>query len=106
MPVLGFDWYSDQLFVLSAGMMELVIGVIILIGVITRLTTFVLAAFMFASNVTFLVTGRSDEALSEMIGHMPIIATAIILLLLGSGRGMKLHNPTLGWGPKFKSAPA
>ncbi|MEM1387030.1 MAG: DoxX family membrane protein [Pseudomonadota bacterium] len=96
MPMLGFEWYSDQLFVLSAGAMEVVFGIIMILGVITRLNTFVIAAFMLTSNIVFLLTGQNENALMELVGHMPIIATAIILLLLGYGQRLKLPNPTLG----------
>ena len=83
MPALGFDWYTDQLFVLSAGAMEVVFGTILILGVVTRLNILVVAVFMLASNITFLVFGQNDHALMELVGHMPIIATAVILLLLG-----------------------
>ncbi|MEM7198487.1 MAG: hypothetical protein AAF352_09005, partial [Pseudomonadota bacterium] len=39
MQMLGFKWYSDQLFVLSAGMIEVAIGIIFILGVVTRLNT-------------------------------------------------------------------
>ena len=95
MPVLGFEWYTDQLFVLSAGAMEVIFGIIMVTGAITRLNTFVIAAFMLTSNVVFLLTGENENALLELVGHMPIIATAVILLLLGYGQRLKVMNPTL-----------
>lgn len=95
MPALGFDWYSDQLFVLSAGMMEIVFGTILILGVVTRLNMLVISLFMLASNLVFLLQTENDAALTELIGHMPVIATAIILLLLGYGQRAKLLNPTL-----------
>lgn len=104
MPALGFEWYTDQLFVLSAGAMEVVFGTIMILGVITRLNTFVIAAFMLTSNVVFLITGESENALTELVGHMPIIATALILLLLGYGRRLKLKNPTLPHQPSVPAA--
>lgn len=95
MPLLGFDWYTDQLFVLSAGAMEVVFGVILILGVVTRLNTLAIAGLMLISNLVFLLTGDKESALTELVGHMPIIATAIILLLLGYGQRIKLRNPTL-----------
>lgn len=95
MPTLGFEWFTDQLFVLSAGSMEVVFGSIMILGVITRLNTLVIAGFMLTSNIVFLLTNENENALMELVGHMPIIATAVILLLLGYGQRLKLRNPTL-----------
>ncbi|WP_412551725.1 hypothetical protein [Shimia sp. MIT910701] len=71
----------------------------------TRLNILVVAVFMLASNITFLVFGQNDHALMELVGHMPIIATAVILLLLGYGQKIKLKNPTLR-SQSVKTAPA
>ncbi|MEL6931627.1 MAG: hypothetical protein AAGK67_02290 [Pseudomonadota bacterium] len=90
MQMLGFDWFTDRLLVLSTGAMEVVFGLILIMGTITRLTTLVISILMFTSNVVFLITGNNDEALVEVIGHMPIISTALILLLLGYGQRLKI----------------
>ena len=95
MPALGFEWYTDQLFALSAGAMEVIFGIIMILGVVTRLNTLAIAAVMFASNIVFLITDQRDQALLELVGHMPMIATALILLLLGYGQRLKLPNPSL-----------
>ncbi|MEM8538443.1 MAG: DoxX family protein [Pseudomonadota bacterium] len=96
MQMLGFEWFTDQLFVLSAGAMEVVFGIIMILGVVTRINTLVIAGFMLLSNVVFLVVGENEAALIELVGHMPTIATCAILLLLGYGQRIKLRNPTLG----------
>lgn len=90
MPLLGFDWCDDRLFVLSAGVMEVVFGTILVLGVVTRLNILAVAVFMLASNIVFLIEGRNEEAMAELIGHLPIIATALILLVLGSGQRLKV----------------
>ncbi|MEM1387862.1 MAG: DoxX family membrane protein [Pseudomonadota bacterium] len=95
MPALGLEWYSDQLFVLSAGMVEVTFGIIMVLGVVTRLNTFVISAFMLLSNVVFLVQNQNENALIELIGHMPTIASALILLLLGFGQRLKVGLPIL-----------
>lgn len=95
MKLLGLEWFSDQLFVLSAGAMEVIFGVIMVLGVVTRLNTAVIAGFMLTSNIVFLLINESDNALMEFVGHMPIIATASILMLLGYGQKLKCPNPTL-----------
>ena len=90
MPLLGFEWFDDRLFVLSAGVMEVVFGIILVLGVVTRLNIFAVAVLMLTSNVVFLIEGRKEEAMVELIGHLPIIATALVLLVLGSGQRLKV----------------
>jgi len=90
---LGFEFFTDRLFVLSAGVMEVVFGTIMILGTVTRLNTLVLSCFLLLSNITFLIQDKKDEALTELIGHMPIIATAIILIILGYGQRLKVSNP-------------
>ncbi len=90
MKLLGFDWFSDRLFVLSAGVMEVVFGIILVLGVVTRLNILVVAGLMLISNAVFILQNEQDEALKELIGHLPIIATALILLLLGYGQRLKI----------------
>lgn len=104
MQMLGFDWYTDQLLVLSAGAMEVVFGTIMILGVVTRLNMLVIAGFMLTSNVVFLLTHENENALIELVGHMPIIATAVILLLLGYGQRIKLRNPTVPRAPATDAA--
>ncbi len=84
MAHMGFN-YADSLFVLSAGFVELTFGIIFIIGTITRINTLVLASLMMTSNITFFIQKDYSEALIEVIGHLPIIATAIVLIILGAG---------------------
>lgn len=90
MPVLGFEWFDDRLFVLSAGVMEVVFGTILVLGVVTRLNILAVAGLMLTSNIVFLLENRNAEALVELIGHLPIIATALVLLILGYGQTLKV----------------
>jgi len=92
MAHLGFENYSDRLFVLSAGFMEVVFGTILILGTTTRLNVLVLSGFMLTSNITFLVQGHNDAALMELIGHLPIIATAIICIFFGYGQRLKVTS--------------
>ena len=92
MARLGFENYSDRLFVLSAGFMEVVFGTILILGTTTRLNVLVVSGFMLTSNITFLVQGHNDAALMELIGHLPIIATAIICIFFGYGQRMKVTS--------------
>ncbi|MEM8878854.1 MAG: DoxX family protein [Pseudomonadota bacterium] len=108
MQAMGLEWFTDRLFVLSAGMMEVVFGVILILGTTTRLNMLALSAFMLLSNVVFLWQGRKNEALVELIGHLPLIATALILLFLGYGQRLKftdLFQPPSNRPPKSKQTP-
>lgn len=91
MPLIGFEQFDDPLFVLSAGVMEVVFGTILVLGVVTRLTMLTVAGLMLVSNIVFLLQDHRNEALIEMIGHLPIIATALILILLGYGQRLKVR---------------
>lgn len=92
MPMLGFDFFTDRLFVLSAGVMEVVFGTILIIGTTTRINTLVVSSFMLASNTVFLIVNNQEAALMELIGHMPIIGSALVLILLGYGEKIKITH--------------
>ena len=92
MKMLGMNWYTNELFVLSAGFMELIFGINILLGFMTRVTTAVVATFMVISNLTFVFQQHMDLAITELIGHLPIVATAIVLVVHGSGNRLLFGN--------------
>jgi len=89
MPALGFSFFSNELFVLSAGVMEVIIGTILILGVVTRINTIVVASLMIITNTTFALQMRYDLAITELIGHLPFVATAIMLVVHGSGTKLK-----------------
>ena len=92
MQALGFDVFDDRLFVLSAGMVEAVIGIVLILGTTVRLAVLALSVMMAISNIVFIVQGNNDAALVEFIGHMPIIGIALLLLLLGYGQRLKITH--------------
>lgn len=92
LPALGFEFFTDRLFALSAGFMEVVFGVILVLGTTTRLNVFALSVVLLASNVLFIIEGNNEAALVEFVGHMPIIGVALVLLLLGAGQRWKLRK--------------
>ncbi|MEM9724785.1 MAG: hypothetical protein AAF909_04895 [Pseudomonadota bacterium] len=96
MEMLGFSAFDDRLFVLSAGMMEATFGLILILGVMTRATMLAVSAFMLMSNLVFIAQGYREEALVEFVGHMPLIATALILLLLGYGQRLRITDLEVG----------
>ncbi|MEL7090893.1 MAG: hypothetical protein AAFN94_04075 [Pseudomonadota bacterium] len=92
MQALGFEFFTDRLFALSAGFIEVVFGVILVLGTTTRLNILAFSIVLFASNVLFLIQGENEAAMVEFIGHMPVIGVALVLLLLGSGQRLKVTN--------------
>lgn len=85
MPALGFEHYTNELFILTAGTVELIFGLIVLIGWIPRINILALTCFFLASNTYFLILGHNEEALTELMGHLPVIATVIIIVVYGAG---------------------
>ncbi len=75
--------YSDRLFVLSAGSMELTFGLIMIFGLIARINTIALAIFILGSNIFFFVQGYYSEGWTELFGHLPIIGSAALLIIYG-----------------------
>lgn len=92
MPALGLDFFTDRLFALSAGMMEVISGVILALGTAICLNVLALSIVLLASNVLFIVEGNKEAALVEFVGHMPVIGVALVLLLLGAGQRWKLRK--------------
>ncbi|MEM6826224.1 MAG: hypothetical protein AAF566_14045, partial [Pseudomonadota bacterium] len=90
MQSLGVTFFDDRLFVLSAGMVEAVIGLVLILGTTVRLAVLALSIMMALSNIVFILQGDNDAALVEFVGHMPIIGVALVLLLLGYGQRLKV----------------
>ena len=84
---LGQAWFTDDLFVLAAGITEGVIGVLLVSGLLTR----VVILFMwvpFNLGVPFLPS-------QELLGHLPIFGIMYVLLVHGAGiaPGESLDRP-------------
>ncbi len=90
MQTIGMTSYTNELFILSAGLVELLIGVIFMLGLLTRINTLVLLAFMITSNLAFMIQSSNAEAMTELAGHAPILAIALILLMSGAGHKWKI----------------
>lgn len=97
LPALGFDFFTDRLFALSAGFTEVIFGLILVLGTTTRLNVLALSVVLLASNVLFLIEGNNEAALVEFVGHMPIIGVALVLLLLGAGQRWKVRKLVPEW---------
>lgn len=95
MPYFGFEEFTNLNFALSAGVAEIVFGVLILFGVAARFVTVSLSVFI---TLTLFQLPQV-----ELIGHIPLIAIAVLLILRGSGEFnfTARKNRTLGWGRKM-----
>lgn len=74
--MMGFE-FSNYLFVLSAGVVESLFGLIFILGVVTRLNALVVAIVF---TIPLFILGPI-----ELAGHMPHFAAVVLLLLFGSG---------------------
>lgn len=71
--VLGLTWFSDDLFVLLAGLVEGTIGVLLISGLLTRVV--ILGMWLpFNLGIPFLPA-------QELIGHLPIFGSMYFLLV-------------------------
>ena len=84
MQLLGFEWYSDYLFTLSAGAVESLFGLIFILGIVTRLNALVLAIFF---TIPLFILGPI-----ELAGHLPHFAAVVLLLLFGGGNKFKVRG--------------
>ena len=82
MQNIGFFWFSDYWFAFSAGVAEGLIGVFLVLGILTRVTTLALAGFLVT---TLVLLGPV-----ELIGHLPHFSMAIVFLVIGSGERLKV----------------
>ncbi len=76
MAMLGFN-YSDYLFTISAGSVELIFGLIFVLGLLTRLNALIVALVF---TIPLFILGPI-----ELTGHLPHFAAIVLLLLYGNG---------------------
>lgn len=77
MPHLGFVGFTNLHFVFAAGIAEFTLGLLLLTGIATR--------FVAAGLLLFLLTTLIILGIGELIGHLPVIGIAILLVYRGSG---------------------
>ncbi len=82
MQALGFEHFTNYWFAFSAGVVESLFGIFLIFGLVTRLTTLVLAGF--------LITTLALLGPEELVGHLPHFSIAVVLLVLGSGSHLRL----------------
>lgn len=79
MSYLGLP-FSDLWFVLAAGIVELLVGLLLILGWLVRTTILVLLGLMVASNAYFFAAGNNALAMMELVGHLPVFAAGITLI--------------------------
>lgn len=73
---LGFDWFTNERFVYTAGIVEAIAGVALLAGYLPRVV--ILGLWIpFNLGIAFLPP-------QELIGHLPILSTMYVLLVRGT----------------------
>ena len=85
MALAGFH-FSDYLFVLSAGAVESLFGLVFMLGIVTRLNALVTAIVF---TIPLFILGPI-----ELSGHLPHFAAVVLLLFFGSGGKFLLVKST------------
>lgn len=97
---LGFDWFTDERFVLAAGIVEATAGIALLSGRLIRVVILLLWT-PFNLAIPFLPA-------EELIGHLPILATMYVLLVRGTAgippRDLVTTSPDDPFPPQTASA--
>jgi len=86
MQMIGMTWFSDNLFVLSAGFAEIIFGLLYLFGYLTRINTLVMSSFFATSVVTMLISFNKWE-----VEDLVVYAAAIIFIFYGHGETKFFH---------------
>lgn len=74
---MGFANFTNEMFVLSAGITEILLGVLIILGLLPRLVGFIM---FFLFTITLSIFG-----IYELLGHLPLYAVAFALIAQGGG---------------------
>ncbi len=79
-----FPWFTNNLFILSAGFVEIGFGVLFIFGFLTRINTIMIAAFFACSVTTMLIqTGKWE------VEDLVVYAAAILFVFFGRGNSIK-----------------
>ena len=74
--------FSDYLFVLSAGSVEALLGLLLILGLVTRMTAVVIAILF---TIPIFIIGPI-----ELAGHLPHFIAVVMLIIFGAGSCLKL----------------
>ena len=81
---LGYTWFTDYWFAYAAGVSEILFGVFLLLGLVTRTTILALSVFLIS---TLILLGPV-----ELMGHLPHFSIALVLLVFGAGSRMHMRK--------------
>lgn len=87
MQIIGFEWFSNKLFVLSTGFAELIFGIVFIFGYLTRINTILIALFFACSVVTMSLQFGMWE-----VEDLVVYSAAIIFLMFGAGQTRFFHK--------------
>lgn len=87
MQMIGLNWFSNELFILSTGFAELIFGVVFIFGYLTRINT-ILIAFFFASSVVMMSVQFGIWEVEDLV----VYSAAIIFLMFGAGQTRFFHK--------------
>ncbi len=87
MQLVGIHWFSNNLFVLSAGFSELIFGIVYILGYMTRINTIILSTFFASSVVTMFIQFGKWE-----MEDLVVYAAAVILIFYGYGKTKFFHR--------------
>lgn len=87
MQMLGFQNFTDYWFVLSAGVVQALFGLVFILGIVTRINAFVVFCFYVPSLIILWPL--------EVFGHILHFAMWMVLMVFGSGNKLKLLLPRI-----------
>lgn len=86
MQLVGMHWFTNNLFVLSAGFAELIFGIVYVLGYLTRINTAILSSF-FASSVVMMFIQFGKWEMEDLV----VYAAALVLMFYGHGKTKFFH---------------
>ncbi len=81
-PIARLTGASPEAYVFAASVVETTVGVVVLMGVFTRLWILIV-------TILFAITAAIFKA--ELLGHLPLVGVAVVLLVEGAG-GLRLDS--------------
>jgi uncharacterized membrane protein YphA (DoxX/SURF4 family) len=87
MQKIGLDFFTNNYFILMAGFVETIFGILLILGVATRATTLALCGLFATSVVTMLIQKGNWE-----VEDLPVYAVAMVLIAFGSGKHFLLKK--------------
>ncbi len=84
MAALGLSPFTNLHFVFLAGVVELLVGLLLVLGIATRLVAGMLLMLLLTTMAVF--------GLNELVGHLPLLGIAALLVYRGAGKGIAVNR--------------